>query len=298
MVASVDKTEYILISACKNEAEYIDGLIEAVAQQTCSPKFFLIVDDGSTDNTYERANSQTINCPFLKTCRMNRSVYRSFASQVYAANYGYEILRNYEFEYVGFIDADIRIGKDYYQSLIDKLKLNKKLGLAGGTVIDQYPDRNEKRGKGSEDYHVAGGVQFFRRICFENIGGYVPIESGGQDTIAETMAMMAGWKVQTFTDIKATHLRPEGFKKEGVFKNGFRWGKKFYLIGYHPLYYFGQNIKRIVRSPIFIGSLSQFFGYIVAVLNTEKRPVSKEFVRFLQKYQLKRIRTKLLNQKV
>lgn len=290
MVTIVDKSEYILISACKNEGEYIEGLIYSVAQQTWKPKVFLIVDDGSIDNTYERAKSETIKYPFLKICRMNRSVQRSFASQVYAANYGYETLRNYEFEYVGFIDADIRIGQDYYQSLLEKFKSNNKLGLAGGTVIDKYLKRNEIRGKGSEEYHVAGGVQFFRRTCYEAIGGYIPVEGGGQDTIAEVMALMKGWEIKTFTDITSMHLRPEGFKKENVFKQGINWGKKFYSIGYHPLYYFGQNFLRISRRPIILGSLSQFFGFLLAILKAEKRPISEEFVSFIRKHQLEMIK--------
>lgn len=256
MVVSVVKKQYVLISACRNEGDYIEGLIEAIAQQTIKPEVLLIVDDGSTDDTYKHVSAKKKNYTFLQICRMHGSRNRSFASQVYAANYGYEMVKHLDFDYIGFIDADIRVEKKYYDVLIEKFEINPFLGVVGGLVVDKYPDRKDYIRKDCEDFHVAGGVQFFRRACFEEIGGYIPIEGGGQDTIAEVKAMMANWKIKTFSEIEALHLRPDGVKKDSVFKHGIKWGRKFYLIGYHPIFYFGQNLKRVMRKPIIVGSSS------------------------------------------
>ena len=221
---------YVLVSACRNECGYIDGLIEAVSSQTVRPVRWIIVDDGSTDSTAARAEAQVKNVPFLQVVKMSSERSRSFASQVYAAQHGYQLLKDLAFNFIGFLDADIRFGPDYYSQLIDLFQADHRLGLCGGTVVDKYKDRLIDIRKGSQDYHVAGGVQFFRRQCFEQIGGYTPIEGGGQDTIADIMAMMNGWKVRVFPEIQAFHLRPEGFAKDGVFQRGIKRGQEFYLI--------------------------------------------------------------------
>jgi hypothetical protein len=220
---------------------------------------------------------------------------RSFASQVYAAQHGYHLVRTLNFEFIGFLDADILLPLDYYGELIRRLEADPKLGLAGGTVVDKYPDRIEHSRRGSEDFHVAGGVQFFRRECFEQIGGYVPIEGGGQDTIADVMAVMHGWRIQAFTELEALHLRPEGFGKTGALGRGAQWGRKFYLLGYHPLFYFAQCLRRLGHRPLLLGSFWQLLGFIAASLKREDRPVSSEFVAFQRSMQMRRLSRMLIS---
>ena len=42
---------YVLITPARNEAAFIEKTIESVIQQTVLPTKWVIVDDGSTDNT-------------------------------------------------------------------------------------------------------------------------------------------------------------------------------------------------------------------------------------------------------
>jgi biofilm PGA synthesis N-glycosyltransferase PgaC len=286
---------YVLISACHNEEAYVRGLIDTIARQTVSPLRWIIVDDGSTDATYSNAVARSKELPFLQIVRMPSGRTRSFTSQVFAAQYGYTLIKEMEFDFVAFLDADIRLEPDYYERLITLLNGDKQLGLGGGVVIDKYEDRTENSRGGSEEFHVAGGVQLFRRRCFEQIGGYCAIDGGGQDTIADVMSVMHGWKVRAFSQIKALHLRPEGFVKEKVFGHGMKWGRKFYLLGYHPLFYFGQCIRRSIRRPFVIGSVFQLFGFVWATIKGEPRPVSPEFVRFLRRAQMRRVREAIVS---
>ncbi len=61
---------YVLVSACRNEAEYIEGLIDCIAAQTLRPLRWVIVDDGSTDGMSARANVRGHDLPFLELARM------------------------------------------------------------------------------------------------------------------------------------------------------------------------------------------------------------------------------------
>jgi len=281
---------YALVSACRNEIGYIDGLIDTVARQTLLPSHWVIVDDGSSDDTYARAARRREYLPFLRVVRMPLLRPPGFASQAHAANYGYETLRGCGFDFIGFLDADIRLGPDYYERVVAAFHQSPRLGLAGGAVIDHYPDRTDNVRAGSEKYHVAGGVQLFRRRTFDDIGGYVPIEGGGQDTIADVMAMMHGWEVRTLSQITAIHLRPEGSGRQNVLRRGLLWGHKFYALGYHPIFYFAQCMRRVTRRPWVLGSLSQLIGFGVASYRVRARPVSVEFVDFIRRQQMQRLR--------
>ena len=281
---------YVLVSACRNEERYIDDLIEAISTQTVRPVRWIIVDDGSTDDTAARAEAHVANAPFLQVIKMPSGRPRSFASQVYAAQHGYELLKDLSFDFIGFLDADIRVGPDYYSRLVNFFRGDPHLGLAGGAVIDKYEDRLVNQREGSEDFHVAGGVQFFRRQCFEQIGGYTPIEGGGQDTIADVMTRMMGWKLRAFPELQALHLRPDGFVKDGVFQRGIKWGQKFYLIGYDPLYYLGQCLFRITSRPYILASFAMLFGFVWAHCKAAPRPVTPEFVQFLRALQRRQMR--------
>jgi biofilm PGA synthesis N-glycosyltransferase PgaC len=280
---------YVLVSACRNEDAYIEGLIDTIAAQTVRPIRWIIVDDGSTDDTYARAAARGADLPFLQIIKMPGGHPRSFTSQVFAAQHGYEQLRGLQFDFIGFLDADIRVDRHYYKRLIDFFRTDSALGLAGGAIIDQYENRTKNNRKGSEDFHVAGGVQFFRRACFVNIGGYLAISGGGQDTIADFMSMMHGWRIRTFPQLEALHLRPDGVGNDNVFQRGMKWGRKFYLLGYHPLFYLGQCVRRLGRPPIVIGSVCQLLGFVAASWKREARPVSVEFVRFLREVQMRRL---------
>jgi hypothetical protein len=215
---------------------------------------------------------------------------RSFTSQVFAAQHGYELLRDADYGFIGFLDADIRVAPDYYERLLGLLAVDSGLGLCGGEVVDKYPDRLVHSRRGSEEFHVAGGVQFFRRECFDQIGGFVPIQGGGQDTIADVMSMMHGWRIRALPELPAIHLRPDGVGTGHVLKRGIAWGRKFYLVGYHPIFYVGQCARRASRQPFLIGSLCQLFGFGLAMWRREARPVSAEFVSFLRQTQLARVR--------
>jgi len=280
---------YVLVSACRNEDAYIEGLIDGIAAQTVRPLRWVIVDDGSTDDTYAHAAARGRDLGFLQIVRMPGGRPRSFTSQVFAAGHGCQLIKELKFDFVGFLDADIRIEPDYFERLIKFFEDDPRLGLGGGAVVDQYGDRIENVRHGSEDSHVAGGVQFFRRQCFEQIGGYVAIDGGGQDTIADVMSMMHGWRIRAFRELPALHLRPDGFAKENVIRGGMKWGRKFYLLGYHPLFYVAQCLRRLGRDPVLVGSLCQLVGFTVASIKSEPRPVSAAFVRFLRKNQMRRL---------
>jgi hypothetical protein len=103
------------------------------------------------------------------------------------------------------------------------------------------------------------------------------------------MAMMRGWRIRSFPELEVQHLRPEGSGKTNVLSRGMRWGRRFYLLGYHPLFYLVHCLRRAGQRPVIAGTLCQLLGFLMASLKAGERPVSDEFVRFLRRMQVRRL---------
>ena len=58
---------YALVSPCRDEAEYLQITIDTVAAQTVPPTKWLIVDDGSTDDTPRILAEASARHPFIQS---------------------------------------------------------------------------------------------------------------------------------------------------------------------------------------------------------------------------------------
>ena len=138
---------------------------------------------------------------------------------------------------------------------------------------------------------IGGAVQFFRRQCFEEIGGYVPLEYGQVDAVVEITARMRGWETRHFPALKVLHYRRVGTEGAGIWKVRYRQGRAEYLIGYHPLFHFARTIQRLKQKPYILGSIIRTIGYLSACFKKPKRDISEEFVRFVRQEEMQKLRS-------
>ncbi len=281
---------YVIITACKNEALFINDLVKTIAAQTVRPVKWLIIDDNSSDATYELAKKVSYEIDFIEVRKANSKRDRSFSSQVYAQQEGYAVTRDFAFDFVAFLDADIQLPPDYYEKCLAYFAKDAKLAIVGGLVVDKIGDTVCRARSKSVNHHVPGGVQCFRRRSYEEVGGYLPIEGGGQDTVAEIMCMMRGGKVQSVLDIEALHLRPS--EGSNHYLAGTRWGRMCYNLGYHPLYYVA-TMKRAFRQQTFhqARGRGRFTRFWLPPFKRKHRPVPPEFVKFIRQLQLRKLRS-------
>jgi hypothetical protein len=138
--------------------------------------------------------------------------------------------------------------------------------------------------------HVSGACQLFRRACFEAIGGYVAVKTGGVDHIAVITARMKGWKTRTFTERVCRHHRELGAAQHGPLRAKFRDGVLDYLLGSHPLWELLRTSYQMTRRPRVLGGLTLLAGYTSAMVRRLERPVSRELVAFRRREQRQRMR--------
>lgn len=280
---------YALITAARNEEAFIEKTIQSVGQQTVRPIRWIIVSDGSTDRTDEIVLQYAREYAFIQLLRADNDTVRNFGSKARAVQAAYERLATaVDFQFVGNLDADVSFAPDYYENILAKFAENPRLGLAGGTRLDFC--QGKFRPKPSARNSVGGPYQLFRRQCFEDVGGYLPLEYGGIDAVAEITARMRGWQVESFPQYIVYHHRCTGTANRTVWDASIRAGIRDYLIGYHPLFELMRGVSRLSQKPVILGSLFWMGGYFSAYLRRRPRPVSDEFVAYLQQEQLIRMR--------
>ncbi|MCZ6703700.1 MAG: glycosyltransferase family 2 protein [Ignavibacteria bacterium] len=280
---------YVLITPARNEEKFIRKTIESVISQTILPLKWVIVSDGSTDKTDEIVESFANKYDFIQFLKTKNRPDRNFSSKAAAFNLGYEQLNNIQYDFIGNLDADITFENNYYELILKKFELNEKLGIAGGVRIDLIDE--EFVIIKSSRHSVAGAFQLFRKECFDSIGGYLPLEYGGIDAVAETTARMQGWEVFSFPEFIIQHHRMTGSSSEDVLRHKFRIGIKYYMIGYHPLFPILRFGSLIFRKPYVIGSLISISGFFWATIRRYERPVTTEFVKYLKSEQKGRFRS-------
>jgi biofilm PGA synthesis N-glycosyltransferase PgaC len=278
---------YILITAARNEEDLIESTIQSVISQTVLPNKWIIVSDGSTDRTEEIVSRYSATRPWIELFRMPEHKDRNFASKVHCFNAGYQKISQLHYDIIGNLDADITFEPDYFEFLLGKFAANPKLGVAGTPFVEET---------GHYDFrfasieHVSGACQLFRRECFEEIGGYIPVKEGGIDWIAVTTARMRGWTTRTFIEINCFHHRKIGTGDSGQLTAIFKYGKKNYLLGGHPLWQMFRALFQMTKKPYILGGLLLISGYAWGFLTRMNRPLSRELLLFYRREQMTRLK--------
>jgi len=280
--------KFVLITPARNEEAFIEKTLASMLKQTVLPERWVIVDDGSTDNTAAIVASFADGISWIELLRREQRADRNFAGKVYAFKAGLERVQSIDFEIIGNLDADVSFDADYLDFLIRKFAEDSRLGVAG-TPFTENSGYDSTRDSFEGENHVAGGCQLFRRRCFEEIGGYVPNRVGGIDWVAVTTARMRGWKTRSFPEKRFHHYRSLGTAERSVLGSLFSYGEKDYYLGGSPVWQIFRVAYRMGKRPVIIGGLALLFGYCWAALRRIKRPVSRELMRFHRREQIRKL---------
>ena len=283
---------YALLTAAKNEEPYIAETIQSVLRQSVRPSAWFIMDDGSTDRTAAIVAGFARDYGFIHVNSAGSREGRNFGSQYKALQAAYELARPREFSFIGVQDADIAPEReDYYETILGEFQRDARLGIAGGYVYERINGAWKCRQGNAED-SVAGGIQMFRRQCFEQIGGYTPLFYGGSDSLAQLDAQLLGWRVRTRPDHKVFHYRPTS-TAGGWWRGFFRWGLEDASFGNHPVFELFKCCRRVTNPPIVLGSAVRLSGYLWWNVTGRKPVIQREKVAFLRRQQLAKLKRRL-----
>lgn len=284
-----NKTNYVVISPVRDEAEFLPRVIRSMESQTILPVEWVVVDDGSTDGTTEILLDAAKRNPWMnvviKPDRGERSVGPGVVEAFY---YGYERMRTTNYQYIAKMDGDIEFKANYVETLLTYFDRDQWLGSASGKIFLPKGDRLvEER---THDEMTVGAFNFYRRETFEAIGGFV--REVMWDGIAYHRARMARWRTRSISNptLNIIHKRLMGSSHKGILHGRLRWGRGQYFMGTHPLYIIVVALYRMFERPFIFGGLSIFTGYIISAIKGLKRYEHPDFRESLHAWQMERLK--------
>jgi len=282
------KAKFIVITPARNEAEYIGKTIESLVSQSVLPAEWVIVDDGSSDETAAIAATAARSYPWIKVLRLKDRGYRDFGcGDVEAFCYGITQISANDYQFIFKIDADIVLGRNYFNLILDKFAQDPQLGIAAGEV-DEVIGGKPLRLR-ALPLAKAGAVKGWRRECFE--ARRDPVQTLGWDGIDSFKAMMVGWKAITFQDeaLSVIHLRPMGASDPNIYRRWARHGQALYFMGAHPLWVLASALYHLLDPPYVTGAMCLLGEYLKAALKGAEQYNDAEFKRFLRHWQLRKL---------
>ena len=275
----------LLITPCRDEADYIQNTIDSVSSQSVLPTKWIIVDDGSTDNTPAVLSAARESHPFIEVIRREDRGQRAVGPGVVDAFYaGLEGANLSDYDYICKLDGDLILPPKYFALLMNRFEADPYLGSFSGKIYTLHEGRliNEKLG----DENAVGAAKFFRTKCFQDIGGFV--RQSGWDGIDGHMLRMKGWITgsEDNPEIRLTHLRLMGSTQKNLWTGRLRWGMGKYFMGSAPYYVLAVSVYRMLQKPYIIGGIGIFAGYFQAMLRGEARLDDKQYLRFFRSFEL------------
>lgn len=272
--------KYIIISPVRNEEKLIKTTLDTVVNQTLTPYLWIIVNDGSTDNTEAIVDEYMAKHPWIRKLNLDdRGYYFPGTGVVNVFNQGFELIKDEEWDYVVKLDTDLKFDDDYFEVLLNRMESNPKFGLCSGCTY--VPSGNGLIKEMAQADHPVGPCKVYKRKCWEDIGGMLPVP--GWDLADLLAAQMHGYETVCYFDLKIIHYRPTGIRRKGIWAPKFLQGRFAYRHGYAFWYLFLKELSHIHKRPVVIGFLAQLSGFTYAAIVRDEPLFPRDMRLYLRK---------------
>ncbi len=258
--------------------------LDTVVAQSVPPALWVIVDDGSTDDTPKILAEYAAKHDWIRivtrTDRGRRAVGPGVIEAFYA---GFDTIDPNDFEYLCKLDLDLNLPAGYFEGLMKRMEADPRIATCSGKAyIWEHGELvNERHG----DETSIGASKFYRVSRFQELGGFV--RQVMWDGIDGHRCRMKGWIACSWDDpeLRFIHLRPMGSSQTGILTGRMRHGYGQYFMGTGFAYMVANALNRINEKPYVLGSLAMVWGWLRSRLRGEPRFDDPEFRLFLRRYQ-------------
>ncbi len=255
---------YAVVTPARNEAENLRRLAASMADQTLRASHWLIVDNGSTDDTIEVARELAERQTWISATEVagervatrGGPVARAFAAGLARLPTDADVVVK--------VDADTSFDADFFERLLRRFAAEPRLGIAGGTCYEL--ENGEWIPRHVTGDRVRGASRAYRRECLEDV---LPLEDRpGWDGIDELKAAARGWRTQSFPDLEFRHHRALGRRDQSRWRRLFEVGRAAHYTGYRPTYLVLRSVFKARKE---LAALALVGGYTMAALRREPR---------------------------
>jgi poly-beta-1,6-N-acetyl-D-glucosamine synthase len=260
---------YAVVTPARNEGGNLPRLAAALAAQTRRPVAWVVVDDGSTDETGEllaelAAEHDWVQpAPAAAVAEEELALGRREGRALEGFRSGVRTLPE-RADVVVKVDADVDFDPDYFERLLERFSTDPSLGIASGTCYEQEGGQWVRRTKA--DTTVWGAARAYRWDCLSAVMELEP--RMGWDGLDELSVQLRGLRTETFVDLPFRHHRPEGGREHSALHHGEALGRASWYMGYRPTYLVMRSLYRARRQP---AALAMLWGYLAAALRGDPR---------------------------
>jgi poly-beta-1,6-N-acetyl-D-glucosamine synthase len=258
--------------------------LDTVVAQSVTPALWVIVDDGSSDETPAILADYSSRHPWIRIVTRKDRGHRAVGPGVIDAFYaGYDTIRPEEFAFICKLDLDLRLPPRYFEILIERMHAEPRLATCSGKAYVEEGGRLIAERHGDET--SLGMTKFYRVEAFKQIGGFV--REVMWDGIDCHECRRQGWIARSWDEpeLRFVHLRPMGSSQQSVYTGRMRHGFGQYFMGTGLVYMAASAILRTTQRPYLLGSLAMFWGYLKSALKGTPRYGDEGFRKFLRRYQ-------------
>jgi len=275
----------VIITPVRNEASYIPVTMKCMIQQTLLPAEWIIVNDGSTDNTESVIRELMKGHTFIKYICLNNRGFRKPGQGVIETFYeGFKRIERNNYNIIAKFDGDLEFQPDMLEKISNVFKNDPELGITGGTRYERKSIDDKFRKVLVPKGFVGGPFKFYQKKCFKDIGGL--IKRAGWDGVDTIKANMKGWKTGEIDSLKIIHLKPTGMAKgEGLAKACMKYGDVSYYMGGYLWYFLLRVIGRSIETCNLKVGYYMLKGYLSSKRNKLQRE-SYKFRTFLKRKQI------------
>jgi glycosyltransferase involved in cell wall biosynthesis len=264
--------------------------LDSVIAQSLRPAKWVIVDDGSTDETPRILAEYARRHAWIEIVTLGDRGRRSVGPGVVEAFYaGYRRIDPHDYEYLCKLDLDLRLPPRYFEILVARMAADARIATCSGKayVVERGRLVPERHG----DDTSLGMTKFYRVSCFEAIGGFV--REVMWDGIDCHRCRMKGWTACSWDEpeLRFVHLRPMGSSQQGIYAGRMRHGAGQYFMGTGLLYMAASAASRLNQKPYVLGAAAMLWGWLASALQGKPRLEDPQFRRALRAYQRRTLLT-------
>jgi glycosyltransferase involved in cell wall biosynthesis len=270
----------------KDEEKILYEVVESIINQTVKPVLWLIIDDGSTDNSPKIIQSYVSKYDWIKSVRLPLHPRDIIFHVSYVYKCGFDFILKYcndnkiEYKFIASIDADTILETEYFEKLLNKFETNENLGIASGGLYHEINGKLELSTK-LENF-PSGTGRVWSKKCFFDTGGFSLEPSA--DSISNVKATLRGWDIQRFNEIKMVEKRLTS-SAEGIW-NGYKYnGYMAYYLNKNPILVLLSTFQCALRKPYYIG-IAFLWGYIVPFIKREEKIKDREIREYYWNHRL------------
>ncbi|AKB35491.1 Glycosyltransferase [Methanosarcina siciliae C2J] len=277
---------YVLITPVKDEEKNLPEVIESLISQTVKPVLWLIIDDGSTDNSPKIIHRYVSRYPWIETIRFPPQPRDIIFHVSYVYKSGFDSILKYcdrnkiSYSFIASMDADTVLETEYFEKILSKFELNNNLGIASGGLYHEIDGKLKLSGQ-AENF-PSGTGRVWSKECFFDTGGFLLEPSA--DSISNIKAIMRGWQIYRFNEIRMIEKRLTG-SAEGLWK-GYKYnGYMAYYLNKNPILILLNVLNYTMKKPHYTG-IAFLLGYIRPFIKCEERIKDREIREYYWTYRL------------